>query len=59
MQAHPTTVSKLSSKYMALEEGLKQFSMDLNKLQVIPISPINVQVLTAAAIRRGQRYCFL
>ncbi|KAF2809681.1 ankyrin repeat protein [Mytilinidion resinicola] len=33
MQAHPSTVSKVSSKYIALEEGLKQFSMDLNKLQ--------------------------
>jgi CDK inhibitor PHO81 len=35
MQQHPQSVSKVSSKYIALEEGLKQFSMDLNKLEVI------------------------
>ncbi|KAF2204706.1 SPX-domain-containing protein [Delitschia confertaspora ATCC 74209] len=33
MQQHPESVSKVSSRYIALEEGLKQFSMDLNKLQ--------------------------
>ncbi|KAF1970532.1 hypothetical protein BU23DRAFT_511455 [Bimuria novae-zelandiae CBS 107.79] len=33
MQQHPQSVSKSSSRYVALEEGLKQFSMDLNKLQ--------------------------
>jgi CDK inhibitor PHO81 len=35
MQQHPQSVSKTSSRYIALEEGLKQFSMDLNKLEVI------------------------
>ncbi|KAF1940765.1 hypothetical protein EJ02DRAFT_220539 [Clathrospora elynae] len=35
MQQHPQSVSKTSSRYVALEEGLKQFSMDLNKLEVI------------------------
>ena len=35
MQQHPQSVSKVSSRYIALEEGLKQFSMDLNKLEVI------------------------
>jgi len=35
MQQHPHSVSKTSSRYIALEEGLKQFSMDLNKLEVI------------------------
>jgi CDK inhibitor PHO81 len=35
MQQHPQSVSKASTRYMALEEGLKQFSMDLNKLEVI------------------------
>lgn len=35
MQQHPQSVSKSSSRYVALEEGLKQFSMDLNKLEVI------------------------
>ncbi|KAL5439641.1 hypothetical protein PMIN06_009881 [Paraphaeosphaeria minitans] len=33
MQQHPQSVSKSSSRYVALEEGLKQFSMDLNKLE--------------------------
>lgn len=33
MQTQRATVSKVSSKYIALEEGLKQFNMDLNKLQ--------------------------
>ncbi|KAH8730038.1 hypothetical protein GQ44DRAFT_607685 [Phaeosphaeriaceae sp. PMI808] len=33
MQQHPQSVSKTSSRYIALEEGLKQFSMDLNKLE--------------------------
>ncbi|KAF2847994.1 hypothetical protein T440DRAFT_500753 [Plenodomus tracheiphilus IPT5] len=33
MQQHPHSVSKTSSRYVALEEGLKQFSMDLNKLE--------------------------
>ncbi|CAN9256390.1 unnamed protein product [Alternaria alternata] len=33
MQQHPQSVSKTSSRYVALEEGLKQFSMDLNKLE--------------------------
>ncbi|KAF1850009.1 ankyrin [Cucurbitaria berberidis CBS 394.84] len=33
MQQHPHSVSKTSSRYIALEEGLKQFSMDLNKLE--------------------------
>jgi CDK inhibitor PHO81 len=33
MQQHPESVSKTSSRYVALEEGLKQFSMDLNKLE--------------------------
>ncbi|KAF2872475.1 hypothetical protein BDV95DRAFT_491620 [Massariosphaeria phaeospora] len=33
MQQHPQSVSKISSRYIALEEGLKQFSMDLNKLE--------------------------
>lgn len=35
MQQHPQSVSKTSSRYIALEEGLKQFSTDLNKLEVI------------------------
>jgi hypothetical protein len=35
MQQHPQSVSKTSSRYVALEEGLKQFSTDLNKLEVI------------------------
>jgi hypothetical protein len=35
MQQHPQSVSKVSSRFIALEEGLKQFSMDLNKLEVI------------------------
>jgi hypothetical protein len=35
MQQHPHSVSKTSSRYVALEEGLKQFSTDLNKLEVI------------------------
>lgn len=35
MQQHPQSVSKTSSRYVALEEGLKAFSMDLNKLEVI------------------------
>ncbi|KAF2127050.1 SPX-domain-containing protein [Dothidotthia symphoricarpi CBS 119687] len=33
MQQHPQSVSKTSSRYIALEEGLKAFSMDLNKLE--------------------------
>jgi len=33
MQQHPQSVSKTSSRYIALEEGLKQFSTDLNKLE--------------------------
>lgn len=33
MQQHPQSVSKASSRYIALEEGLKQFSLDLNKLE--------------------------
>ncbi|KAH9881346.1 hypothetical protein IAQ61_000070 [Plenodomus lingam] len=33
MQQHPHSVSKTSSRYVALEEGLKQFSTDLNKLE--------------------------
>ncbi|KAF2266700.1 hypothetical protein CC78DRAFT_458686 [Lojkania enalia] len=33
MQQHPESVSKASSRYIALEEGLKQFSIDLNKLE--------------------------
>ncbi|KZM25074.1 aspartic-type endopeptidase [Ascochyta rabiei] len=33
MQQHPQSVSKTSSRYVALEEGLKQFSTDLNKLE--------------------------
>lgn len=39
MQQHPQSVSKVSSRYIALEEGLKQFSMDLNKLEVIRAFP--------------------
>lgn len=34
MQSHPISASKLSAKYIALEEGFRQFSSDLNKLQV-------------------------
>ncbi|KAF2840695.1 putative cyclin dependent kinase inhibitor Pho81 [Patellaria atrata CBS 101060] len=33
MQARTSSASKLSSKYIALEEGFRQFSSDLNKLQ--------------------------
>jgi CDK inhibitor PHO81 len=34
MQAQQTPTAKLSSRYIALEEGFRQFSNDLSKLQV-------------------------
>jgi CDK inhibitor PHO81 len=34
MQAQQTAASRLSSRYIALEEGFRQFSRDLSKLQV-------------------------
>jgi hypothetical protein len=34
MQAQQTPAAKLSSRYIALEEGFRQFSNDLSKLQV-------------------------
>lgn len=34
MQAQQTPAAKLSSQYIALEEGFRQFSNDLSKLQV-------------------------
>ena len=40
MQQHPQSVSKTSSRYIALEEGLKQFSTDLNKLEVIGLRDV-------------------
>jgi CDK inhibitor PHO81 len=41
MQAHATT-SRLSSKYITLEEGFQQFSSDLNKLQVGLSQPLRI-----------------
>jgi len=34
MQVQQTPAAKLSSRYIALEEGFRQFSNDLSKLQV-------------------------
>ena len=60
MQQHSQSVSKVSSRYIALEEGLKQFSLDLNKLEVIT-EPLSYQALTntGAAIRRSERNSIL
>ncbi|KAF2117561.1 SPX domain-containing protein [Lophiotrema nucula] len=44
MQQHPQSVSKASSRYIALEEGLKQFSIDLNKLEVTRLHESTVNV---------------
>jgi hypothetical protein len=49
MQQHPQSVSKSSSRYVALEEGLNQFSMDLNKLEVIGSCDYTLVRLTVAS----------
>ena len=61
MQAQERPVSKFSSRYIALEEGFRQFSRDLTKLQVrqsvIPFYIVNIDF--TSAIHRGQCYCLL
>jgi CDK inhibitor PHO81 len=37
MQVQQTPAAKLSSRYIALEEGFRQFSNDLSKLQVCEV----------------------
>ena len=56
MQQHSHSVSKVSSRYIALEEGLKQFSLDLNKLEVTTdLLTCHVLANPDAAIRRSER----